>query len=416
MPKHAFCHPMPNTIVLLDVKTKGVAAELQLPLSELQLALGFDASKDAQLALKRVTPGLQQYLLQHIRPTTNDGRPWNVIIEKMNLQDAQQTAAGKYQELTVHVYMQPPADASVRSFIFNYDVIVHQVVTHDVLVSVRNDWDAGLHETSPLEVGVIHVDVQSNTIAPLKVNLDEGSKWKGFISMLQLGIKHISEGTDHLLFLLVLLLPAPLLVDRKKWSHFGGTKYSVVRLVRIVTAFTIGHSFTLLLGAIGWVKLPSQPVEILIALSIFISAIHAIRPLFPGKEIYIAAGFGLVHGLAFASVLSNLNLDAARMALSILGFNLGIEIMQLLAIALVIPWLIILSRTSTYVYVRIVGGALAGIAALAWMQERITGLANAVTDFILQGAKYGYIAIFILAIITIITILLQRTKKTNVHY
>lgn len=99
--------------------------------------------------------------------------------------------------------------------------------------------------------------------------------------------------------------------------QFGGIRYSVVRLFKIVTAFTIGHSVTLLAGALGWLRLPAQPIEVLISFSILASAVHAIRPLFPGKEGWVAAGFGLVHGLAFATVLSNLELSGGKLALSI---------------------------------------------------------------------------------------------------
>jgi len=60
-----------------------------------------------------------------------------------------------------------------------------------------------------------------------------------------------------------------------------------MRLLKITAAFTAGHSITLLVGALGWLRLPVQPVEILIAVSILISAIHAIHPIFPGKEMYV---------------------------------------------------------------------------------------------------------------------------------
>jgi HupE / UreJ protein len=93
--------------------------------------------------------------------------------------------------------------------------------------------------------------------------------------------------------------------------------------LRIVTAFTLGHSLTLLAGALGWLRLPGQPVEILIAVSILVSAAHAQRPLFPGREAQVAAGFGLVHilvhGLAFTGTLAGLHLSAGPLALSILG-------------------------------------------------------------------------------------------------
>lgn len=187
--------------------------------------------------------------------------------------------------------------------------------------------------------------------------------------------------------------------------------------MKIITAFTIGHSITLLLGALGLVKLPTQPVEILIAFSILVSAIHAIKPIFPGKEIFIVAGFGLVHGLAFAAVLSNLQLSAGKLALSILGFNAGIEIMQLLVIAMIVPWLILLSKTPAYKWFRITGAGLAAIAALAWIVQRTTGTANFVTGFVEAAAKYGVWVIGGLALASLATYtarLFTNKKRTLV--
>src|SRR5580704_9355172 len=103
----------------------------------------------------------------------------------------------------------------------------------------------------------------------------------GFASIFRLGMRHIAEGTDHLLFLLVLLLPAPLIVAGTKWGPPTGARQSLLRIVGIVTAFTIGHSITLSLAALGAVTVPSHPVEVLIAVSILVSAVHAFRPIFP---------------------------------------------------------------------------------------------------------------------------------------
>jgi hypothetical protein len=197
----------------------------------------------------------------------------------------------------------------------------------------------------------------------------------------------------------VLLLPATLLTNGRQWTKFGGTKYSVLRLLKIVTSFTIGHSITLLIGALGWLRLPAQPVEILIAFSILVSAIHAIRPIFPGKEIYVAAGFGLIHGSAFASVLANLKLSAGTMVLSILGFNLGIELMQLFIILIIVPWLILLSNTPLYKWVRIPAAVLAGVAALGWIIERVSGNVNFVTEILSQLTPYAVWLIVVLAVV-----------------
>ncbi len=378
---------MPNSAVLLSIQQTGVRAQLQLPLNELQLAFGHDVAQFPETLVDRLGPELRAYILQHVRPVGPDGRPWRVIVNELAVQPVQQSPSGPYYELTAILLLSPPTGATPRRFSLTYDVITHQLVTHKALVSIRQDWDRSVYAEHPVEVGVIQLDVVNNRIPPLKIDLDEGSLWQGFMGMISLGISHIAGGTDHLLFLLVLLLPAPLLLlaepgRRFRWGPFGGFRYSLTRLLWIVTAFTLGHSITLVLGALGWVRLPAQPVEILIGVSILVSALHAIRPLFPGKETWIAAGFGLVHGLAFASTLANLSLDSGRMALSILGFNLGIELMQLVVIAVTVPWLIWLSRTPAYRFIRMGGAVLAGIAALAWIVERYQGQSNVLSQWL----------------------------------
>jgi hypothetical protein len=132
-----------------------------------------------------------------------------------------------------------------------------------------------------------------------------------------------------------------------------------------------------------------------------VSAAHAARPLFPGRESWIAAGFGLVHGLAFAGTLVNLHLDAGPMALSILGFNVGIELMQLCVIALTIPWLMMLSRTSFYRSIRLTGAWLATVAALAWVVERVTGQGNVLSKGVEQLANYAPYLLAILALLAL---------------
>ena len=382
-------HPMPNSLVQLDIQASGVGAELQLPLSELQVAFGQALTEDPATLVARLGPQLRAYLLAHVHAVGYDGRPWTVTVCRLGTSAVAASPAGPYAELTARLWLQPPPGVSSRVFTLTYDAIVHQLVTHKTLVAIRQDWDAGQVATAPVEVGVIQLDVVNNRVPPLPINQGEGSVWRGFGSMLRLGMAHIAEGTDHLLFLLVLLLPAPLLVAGRRWGQFGGVRYSLGRLLKIVTAFTLGHSLTLLAGALGWLRLPGQPVEVLIAVSILVSAGHALRPLFPGREAWVAAGFGLVHGLAFASTLANLTLDASRLGLSILGFNLGIELMQLAVIGLTMPWLLLLSRTPTYALLRPVGAVLAAAAALAWLAERLAGQPNAATVLLAQALPYA---------------------------
>ncbi len=407
-------HPMPNSVVLLNVHADRIDAEVQIPLSELQPAFGRAVNDSSTELVARLGPQLRDYLTRHIRPQSPDGRAWTVSVGALVVEETQNPINGTYRELKAQVRLIPPAGADVRRFVFYYDAVLHQVVTHKILVSVRQDWARGLVEDeAPAQVGIIQLDIVNNRIVPLPVSLEGGSVWTGFRSMVQLGIRHIAEGTDHLLFLLVLLLPAPLLVVGGRWHRFGGVRYSLKRLLLIVTAFTVGHSLTLLLGSLGWVRLPSQPIEVLIAVSILVSAVHAVRPLFPGRterspEAWVAGGFGLIHGLAFADTLTNLQLDAGPMALSILGFNVGIELMQLFVIALTLPWLILMSRTRQYTGVRLAGAALAGVAALAWVVERVTGQPNGLSTGVEQVAGYAPYALVLLALLA-----LFLTWRTN---
>ena len=387
-PRLALAHPVPSSVVLLDIKSTGVGAELQLPLGELQLAFGHDVALHPETLVARLGPQLRAYIQAHVRPVGADGRAWAVTVGALGIQSTEQSYTGPFQTLTARLWLQPPAGADSRTFTLRYDVIVHQVVTHKTLVSIRQDWDAGVVATQPVEAGVIQLDPVNNVVPPLEIR-QQGSWWQGFGSMVRLGMAHIAEGTDHLLFLLALLLPAPLLVLGGRWAGFGGVRYSLWRVLRIVTAFTLGHSLTLLAGAVGWLRLPGQPVEALIAVSILVGAVHAIRPLFAGREAYVAGGFGLVHGLAFASTLAGLQLDTGRMALSILGFNLGIELMQVVLIGVTMPWLWLLARTPTYAWLRPVGAGLALVAALAWLTERLSGQGNWLTGHLARATSYA---------------------------
>jgi len=411
-PTIAAAHQTPNTLIFLDASPNRIALELQMPLSELELAFGNNISKNPETLNEKFGPQLKEYLKAHIHAYLKKNAPWNVEIETLRMDKGKYIENGvNYWELIANVVIIPQWGNNTRKFTLDYDVIMHQVINHAALVSIRSDWETGNLNTPLADAMVIGWNTRDNVIYPLEINLQQGSWFKGFTCMLNLGMQHIKEGTDHLLFLIVLLLPSMLLPHKKQWGGFGGVKCSLRNLLKIVTAFTIGHSITLLLGALGWISLPAQPVEILIAVSILVSAIHAIYPIFPGREALIAAGFGLIHGLAFASVLSDLNLSALTLTLSILGFNIGIELMQLFVIAIIVPWLILMSRTLVYPFFRTGAAILAGIAALAWMAERVFKQPNLITQVILKFTDYELWLVFAVAVFSITVFLSARIKK-----
>ena len=414
-PDICLAHQAPYTNILLDVNTKRVAVELQIPVPELALAFGQSILKDPATIVELYGPQLKEYLKAHIHPYIDKENPWGVEISGMEMDKGTQVLSGPpFWELRVHLDLVPDQNEDTRRFFLDYDVVMHEVINHTALVSIRNDWENGIITDNPTEAGVIRRDMQTNTIKPFEINLKKGSSWKGFESMFLLGTGHIRNGTDHLLFIITLLLPACLVASNRRWTVYGGLKYSVFRLLKIVTAFTVGHSITLLIGVLGFVRIPAQLIEITIAFSILVSAIHAIRPLFYGREIFIALGFGFIHGLAFSQTLQNLHLVSTDLALSVLGFNIGIEAMQIVVILVTIPWFILMSITKYFKLVRGILAVMVSLAACGWIVQRITGsdnLLSAATDKLLLFSPWLILGLCILSL-TLFT-LAKTQKKQN---
>ena len=368
----ALAHALPGTAALLDFHRTSVALELEMPLDQFELGFHHPIMDAPMQAVDRYPDALRRYLVAHVRPVAPDGRPWRVTVDRMHVAPA--TDASPI-DLVAHLPLTPPPGAPVRRFRFNYSVINHEVMTHTTLVFARSDWENGVLAQEPALLGTVRW-----LTTGVDVDRAQGSFWTGFAGVFGLGMRHIAEGTDHLLFLLALLLPAPLLREgRLRWGGYGGARHAFVRLATLVTAFTIGHSLTLIVGAMAPVAIPTRPVEVAIALSIFVSALHAWRPLLGGREAWVAAGFGLVHGLAFSQVIAGGGLDGWHKAAAVLGFNLGIETVQLLVVAVTAPWLILLARSGRYTPVRVGGAAFAAVASLAWALERVIGQSNFVS-------------------------------------
>ncbi|BCY12418.1 HupE/UreJ family protein [Actinoplanes sp. L3-i22] len=360
----ASAHPMPHSVVTLDVHGSSVTASLQIPATaDFVLASGVDPGS---------TERVRDYLAAHLHPAALDGRPWRVALGAVRLGAAEQTGTGPYRELLATATLTPPPGGDVRHFRLGYDAVIHQVITHTVLVSVREDWAAGkVGESAAGQVGVIAVDTRTMTVPDLTVDLGGGSAWRGFLAMFRLGGRHIAEGTDHLLFLLVLLLPVALRTHRKRWRGYVGAGRAARRIGAVTCAFTVGHSIALAASALGRVSLPAWPVEAFIAASILIGALHAVRPLFPEREALVACLFGLGHGLAFSFTLAEMGLSTGQLAISLLGFNLGIEVVQLLLVGLALPVLIVAARLPVQPVLRLTGAGVAAVASAGWLADRL---------------------------------------------
>lgn len=154
------------------------------------------------------------------------------------------------------------------------------------------------------------------------------------LDYLRLGVLHIAEGTDHLAFLLGLLLPLGGL-----W-RYRSPRFACRQALFWVSSFTLAHCLTLCLAAARLISLPARFVETAIALSIGYVAIENLR----GKPARFTFAIGLIHGLGFASVLGELGLPQRGFLLALFSFNAGIEAGQLFLVAPWLPTLVLLSR------------------------------------------------------------------------
>ena len=165
------------------------------------------------------------------------------------------------------------------------------------------------------------------------------------------GVKHIAIGIDHILFLIALLLPAVLLRSGGKWVPVADLSTAFWSVLKIVTAFTVAHSITLSLAVLEVVQLPSRFVESAIAASVLITALDNLWPFLPRKRWLVAFAFGLLHGFGFASVLIDLKLPASALVLSLFGFNIGVEIGQLILVAILVPLAYVSRASKGYTHV-----------------------------------------------------------------
>jgi hypothetical protein len=192
-----------------------------------------------------------------------------------------------------------------------------------------------------------------------------------FVDYAREGLWHIWIGTDHILFLVSLLLPSVLLGSGKGWQPAERFTPAFWDVLKVATSFTVAHSITLSLAALSIIQLPSRLVESAIALSVVVAALNNLWPVVRGRRWLVAFAFGLVHGFGFASVLADLGLPQRALLVALVGFNVGVEAGQLAIIAAFLPMAYALRRGWLYRRVIFAGGS-AAIALLAaiWMVER----------------------------------------------
>jgi hypothetical protein len=339
-------HKPSDSYLSLEASDQTLHGQWDIALRDLEFAIGLDADGDGAITwgeLRRKQAEIAAYAFARLALRGCTIKPGALLVD--------QHTDGAYaaQSFTAEC-----GQALPRPLELEYSLFADLDPTHRGLLRAR---------LGPQTVTAVLGPDQPR----LKLDPDGRSRWEQFLDYGREGVWHIWIGFDHVLFLVSLLLPAVLMARR-----FAPAFWEVLK---VVTAFTVAHSITLALAALGAVTLPSRLVESAIAASVVLAALNNLWPLVQRGRWLVAFGFGLIHGFGFASVLADLGLPQESLLLALVGFNLGVEAGQLCIVAAFLPLAYAMRHTWVYRRMIVVGGsAVIVLIAALWMVERVFDL------------------------------------------
>lgn len=365
-PTVVHAHTSGETYVWINVEETRLSGRVEINLNDLRDKLHIAVPDTNPLpVVKEHQESILNYVREHFSLKAN-GNEIPITFGDVQQLDLSENEEGNYVQFA---YTTPDGEVPDVIEVEN-SLFVGTDLLHRSLVCVEKNEKSGQEFTNQF---VAMVFSQHNPIQELDLtNIELLMRPRDFIWQ---GVLHIWIGTDHILFIIALLLPAVLIYQDAMWSPVSSFNEAFLNIIRIVTIFTVAHSITLSMAALGLVKLPSWIVESVIALSIILVAINTITPRFKDKTWVVIFGFGLFHGMGFASVMSELPFRMMNLVKVLVGFNIGVELGQLAIVAIVFPVIFLLRKSSVYVPLILRGGS-ALIAAIAcfWFVERAFGI------------------------------------------
>ncbi|NNG22863.1 HupE/UreJ family protein [Telluria aromaticivorans] len=353
----AYAHKASDSYLNLEVRGQQVEGRWDIALRDLEMAVGLDGNGDGELTWDEVRgrhAAIAAYALARLK-LNSDG-------SACPLQVTQQLVDSHTDGAYTVLMLRGSCSAAVTRLDIDYSLLADIDPQHKGLLALRHGSTTSTAIFSPEQ-------------PHQKLQLADPSAGRQFLDYLKHGVWHIWIGFDHILFLLSLLLPAVLVWRDKAWHGRDSLRGGAIEVVRIVTAFTLAHSITLTLASLGIVTLPSRLVESAIAASVIVAALNNVWPIVHRGRAWFAFGFGLLHGFGFASVLAGLGLPQDALLLSLVGFNVGVELGQLAIVAAFLPVAYLLRNGLFYRRAIMVGGS-SVIALLAgvWLAERVFDL------------------------------------------
>ena len=360
----AHAHSSSNSYLTLSTSGPALTLRADLHMRDLDLIFDLDANRDGQVTWGETqarSPELNDWLGQGISLTAAGQK---CAFGRADLQ-ASEHADGTYlsaQWVVSCPGLSSAVDAADARLALRYDLIFVQDSLHR---------------------GLLKVDFGDDTISALLsperpealISRADNSPLKVFGRYILEGVWHIWIGIDHIVFLLSLLVLAPLQPSRQRVVHWQAAKQArpvVLDVLAVVTAFTVAHSITLGLTITGWLTPPADLVEPAIAISVVLAALNNLLGFSALKRWRLAFVFGLVHGFGFASVLLDLGLPASALLAALGGFNMGVELGQLAIVGAFLPVAWLLRHTRLYRWVVVAGGSSAIVVlGVFWTLERV---------------------------------------------
>lgn len=352
-----YAHKPSDSYLTFDTTQRPLSAQWDIALRDLEFAIGLDADNDGSITwgeLQSRSSAISAYALSHLRVDA-DGVTCTPQV-KDQLVDYHSDGAYAVLRFSLHCPVHP-SRLDIR-----YTLLLDLDAQHRGITQVRHA--AG---SKSLIFGYTQrersVDLADDSLADQI--LDYGRE----------GVWHIWIGFDHVLFLLALLIPSVFLRQHRMWHPAPSFRAAFLDVCKLVSAFTLAHSITLSLAALGVISLPASLVETAIAVSVVFAALANLTGFCPRYRWLLAFGFGLIHGFGFANVLADLGLPSSTLAVALLAFNLGVELGQLAIVGAFLPLAYSLRDNRLYQFISLKGAsAMIALLAVVWVLERSVGM------------------------------------------
>ncbi|MBK6464752.1 MAG: HupE/UreJ family protein [Myxococcales bacterium] len=365
-PSPAWAHKPSDAYLVVAARGAEVSVRLDLALRDLDDELGLDRDGDGELTwaeARAAAPAAASaaWTAIELRAGASGAATGELSVECTPVADEPPAIARHSDGAYLVLQRRLTCGATPRALVLRYGLFFARDPQHRAVVRV----DAGGASRSL----VLRTDAREATVDLT----DPAPARRAFLAMVREGAAHIAQGYDHVLFLLALLLPAVLVRrrGRRRFAPRARFRPAALDVLRVVTAFTVAHSVTLSLAALDLVVLPSRLVESVIAASVVAAAMNNLFPLLREGRWLATFALGLMHGFGFAATLHDLDLGRGALVVSLLGFNLGVELGQLGLVAAFLPLAFVARRTWFYRWLVLKGGSvLIAALALVWLAER----------------------------------------------